>query len=769
MEEKKIDYETEEQMQEVTEEMLEVEPVPKTSCTVTKKMAKTQNEECATTSSANRRQIDCPLASCKAKVVHLPRHMRNVHHWTKEAAAKVLHKYNMRKTPATKLSKKTESSKRQTDYHLRRLCPVGNCHSIVLRFSKHLQRVHKLTKTSKEYRDAIKMSKVVSKEKHATVQQKKRTRFPLATQTERREQEDDDTVDVECPDKEQDFFQPVSAGPVISKFEKWLSSPDGGKRDEKTVKQHSAQLMAMLNVIDESCDVTSLLDTNLVSSVFLETYVKEKNYEAGTTKSYLMSLRHFYSFLLSDNSDDVTFNADDVRAAMERIRLWSTSFKRETCTRRWKKLEEDEMNRLKPEDVKAFERSDAAREAIKTIGDFANPENRPVLNQNKYILVRDFLLAQIFIDNANRPGVLSFMTMDEFHNMRMEGDGSVISVMKHKTAHIHGPAYIVLSQKLKGWLTLFVQVMRPDVTTSTSGSVFLTWNGQTMTSSQINKALQSIFKKATISSKITSTSFRKAAVTNVHERNPEFSSRLAGLMAHNESTAKKYYLLSEKTKASVEASTKLAQLMRGQDDETCKSETGSSDRDDQQETLTETKRVPWTNDELQKVKASFDDEIREKNISLPAIRAKVNASEQLKGMSPRRIYDKLKKGLPNDANLDSNISSVLPKDCETLQQRLERMVPPWLETTESVSHEEQSSISIVSPTERSGMFSDESIQTIKTIFSDMILLNKPISKPEIQKRCSETKDGKQLLSNLTILQLVNRIKYERRKKREQQK
>ena len=106
MEEEKIDYKTEE-MQEETEEMLEVEPVPKTSCSVTQKMAKTQNEECATTSSADRQKIDCPLASCKAKVVHLPRHMRNVHHWTKEAAANVLHKYNMRKTPATKLTKKT--------------------------------------------------------------------------------------------------------------------------------------------------------------------------------------------------------------------------------------------------------------------------------------------------------------------------------------------------------------------------------------------------------------------------------------------------------------------------------------------------------------------------------------------------------------------------------------------------------------------------------------------------------------------------------------
>ena len=48
-------------------------------------------------STSQRRKISCPLVACKAKVVHLPRHMRNVHHWTKEAAAKVLLKYNIRR------------------------------------------------------------------------------------------------------------------------------------------------------------------------------------------------------------------------------------------------------------------------------------------------------------------------------------------------------------------------------------------------------------------------------------------------------------------------------------------------------------------------------------------------------------------------------------------------------------------------------------------------------------------------------------------------
>ena len=67
------------------------------------------------------------------------------------------------------------------------------------------------------------------------------------------------------------------------------------------------------------------------------------------------------------------------------------------------------------------------------------------------------------------------------------------------------------------------------------------------------------------------------------------------------------------------------------------------------------------NDKLEKVRASFKDETLGQNISLPAIHAKVNASEQLKGMSPRQIYDKLKTGLPNDFTTATrkNVSSLV--------------------------------------------------------------------------------------------------------------
>ena len=160
--------------------------------------------------------------------------------------------------------------------------------------------------------------------------------------------------------------------------------------------------------------------------------------------------------------------------------------------------------------------------------------------------------------------------------MRKEGDDYVINVMDQKTAHVYGPAIIVLNKKLMSWLSVFVEVMRAEVTTAKTGHVFLTWNGQRMSSGQITKEVQSVFKKAEIDQEITCTSFRKAAVTKVHTEDPELSGKLARLMAHRETTAKKFYLLADESKASVEASRKLGELMRadisGNNDEGDRSE-----------------------------------------------------------------------------------------------------------------------------------------------------------------------------------------------------
>ena len=93
-------------------------------------------------------------------------------------------------------------------------------------------------------------------------------------------------------------------------------------------------------------------------------------------------------------------------------------------------------------------KSEAARNAIKELGKHSDVEEKCVVTQSSYTLVQDFLFAQIFTGNANRPGALADMTVNEYRQMRKEGDDYVINVMDHNTAHVYGLATIVLNKKL---------------------------------------------------------------------------------------------------------------------------------------------------------------------------------------------------------------------------------------------------------------------------------------------------------------------------------
>ena len=108
------------------------------------------------------------------------------------------------------------------------------------------------------------------------------------------------------------------------------------------------------------------------------------------------------------------FDAHDIKAAREKVQLWSTSYRKEASVRKWQKLEEDFQNRLTAANITKFEKSEAARNAIKELGKHSDVEEKTVVTQSSYTLVRDFFFTQIFTDNANRPGALAGMTMNEY-------------------------------------------------------------------------------------------------------------------------------------------------------------------------------------------------------------------------------------------------------------------------------------------------------------------------------------------------------------------
>ena len=167
---------------------------------------------------------------------------------------------------------------------------------------------------------------------------------------------------------------------------------------------------------------------------------------------------------------------------------------------------------------------------------------------------------------------------------------------------------------------------------------------------------------------------------------------------------------------------------------------------------------------MTKIKEVFKNDIAQDNITLDVVRRGVETHEELRGMSPRRIYDKLKKDCKKDCIACVPVGEP-PQEQDSLQDKLERIGSVGKSAEETESHGDQLSTSIVAPTERSSTFNCDEVDTIHEVFKDMIRESRTISRVEVEKRCSASRDGRNFLLKTTALSLVNRIKYKRRKHR----
>ena len=152
-------------------------------------------------------------------------------------------------------------------------------------------------------------------------------------------------------------------------------------------------------------EVSSLYDDQLINKKFLEGYAK-KQYHPKTTQSYLMSLCHFYSFSLTTDLGEST-TKEKVIALREKVARRSTSFRLSGAKRHMEKMEEDLHALISPGQIKEFERSKAARDAICLLGKLSGAHNIDI-SQSQYTLLRDFLIVEFSIDNANRSGALAW-------------------------------------------------------------------------------------------------------------------------------------------------------------------------------------------------------------------------------------------------------------------------------------------------------------------------------------------------------------------------
>ena len=330
----------------------------------------------------------------------------------------------------------------------------------------------------------------------------------------------------------------------------------------------------------------------------------------------------------------------------------------------------------------------------------------------------------------------------------MEDDRYVVQVLHHKTVDTHGPAQVVLAVHLFNCLDFFLKELRSKLPCSqTDVNVFLSWLGKGLQSSQVTKALGSIFKKAGVKGPIHHTLYRKSAVTRCHDNHKDMSSHLADLMAHHESTAEKHYRLFDKRKSSVKASQTLHGMMREvmQKEEKQESEQTVEqfrESNDLQDNCVPSARSPWNHDSVKAMQASFKEEIATQNISMACIREKIKCNPVLRCKEPKKVYDKHCAEWRYKGNTDesSNVEkAILPEDTEDVLCRVERM---FSNPKEGIGESSSLSADFISVTDEStvrskGVFSAMQAKGLVELFQDMVSAGKPISKPVIIERLSK--------------------------------
>ena len=731
-----------------------------------------------------------PCPSCSKAVSQLPRHLKNVHGWSREEARKASDNYGLRKRYTFKMPTKGTGSgrecKKSKDYHKRRHCPIDGCYATPKRLSAHLNNVHKMKAKTSAYKDVLKRAKPVMTEKEdgmshakkaASVKERKTTaadiRVDLMT-------EDVENENEYIPEKDANDIQKtplLSNEEIFAAFGYWMESADGGKKEGTTSSQHKTQVEKLLERIDESNNISSLFNVDLIQERFLFDYAPSK-FAPGTIKSYLTSVSHFCDFWLIKSPQRLDVGSETIRKVKDTVKRWATSYRKECGKRKWQRMEEELAEMITPENVNKFERSKVARDAVSTLGLMSGAHNVNLTQQN-YTTVRDFLLIECSINNASRSGCLANMKVSEFSRARQQDGSYVVAVHEHKTAHVHGPAQIVLSSTLYGWMKVYMQEVRTQIPTAPSNTakeyVFLTWNGESMSSGQISNAMNSVWRKAGQSGNVSATGIRKAAVSIVHTTKDKLAGNLADMMAHDITTARKHYRLVKKKKVAAETSQEWSKLIRTEDPsveeeklETDKDKDPLSEGNDENQNtsahdLPKKTKMPFTQEQLYEIRRVFKFEIVTKTVTMDTVRSKIQTNYELENCDPRRVYDRIRsewratsaaRGIQDS---ESQEPPELPNEKESLDDKIERMSTGTASTN------------TIPPTQESGyshaIFNSNQIELLKRLFPAMINGKAPISKKVIENTREKSKEAAKQFLRVSTVQIVNRLKFEKRNMR----
>ena len=114
------------------------------------------------------------------------------------------------------------------------------------------------------------------------------------------------------------------------------------------------------------------------------------------------------------------------------------------CHERWEQISEDVMNAVNPSDLNRMVETEPAKRALTLLKNSMDD----TISLDEAVVVRDFLIARISLENGQRPGPLETARIRDFERLQEKEGKYIMYVSRHKTSKA-GPAPITLSANLK--------------------------------------------------------------------------------------------------------------------------------------------------------------------------------------------------------------------------------------------------------------------------------------------------------------------------------
>ena len=482
----------------------------------------------------------------------------------------------------------------------------------------------------------------------------------------------------------------------LTQFYSWLLEVDGGYRSDKIARQYRSQVQSVVNRLAaterntanneaKKSPVSLLLIPGKDGDTFLKTWLSYavNSYQPGTVRSYLMSLRLFYKFLIQEHKNISSVTPETLNARRDLMSSWSAAQKKKVAKRKLEKRDEDYKKLLSSKNLFKICHGNQRVNAVKQLASssaqtLGGQQVTKVLSDVSYCEVRDWLLTRLIVDNSGRSGVAANLKITEFKEAVYypgnEEDPARYRVLvkDHKTAVVYGAAVVWIYDDLHRLIDMFLRTVRNVIGTLAPHveQVFVSSNGLPLTSSQVSTCVWRTFQREGVQTKgrVSATVVRKSLATGMHVHLPEEKDHLAALALHKSRTQADYYRVHDKVNEADlgrRAVKKLVSLNTEEihrqekpshrTKEGLKTESSASAQNEmpaqsliEGEVKTENgaqneKPVQWTEDEVARLKDVFKQEIETGIINESEVKAKVSKQYFLKTHSLKSIVLKVRR------------------------------------------------------------------------------------------------------------------------------